>query len=40
MDVKEPRSYGWGNSDLDKASPSMDKKIYKQKDQAEHAVSK
>ena len=39
-DVKEPRSYGRGNSDLDKAAQNMGKKIHKQKDQSEHGVSR
>ena len=39
-DVKEPRNYGRGNSDLDKAAQNMGKKIHKQKNQSEHGVSR
>jgi hypothetical protein len=39
-DVKEPRNYGRGNSDLDKAAQNMGNKIHKQKGQSEHGVSR
>lgn len=40
MDVKEPRNYGRGNTDLDKAAQNMGNKIHKQKDQSEFGVSR
>ena len=40
MDVKEPRNFGRGNQDLDRAARRMGHRIYDQKEQSKFGISR